>query len=89
MFDKVLNTPPRKRFFITADIIDFYIKTVLIVHDGRHYHIETSPLIWRANQWTGFYMTGTSTIRVTHFYNQLSMLINETFPAGKSIFPKS
>ena len=24
--------------------------------DGDHYHIETSPLICGANQWTGFYM---------------------------------
>ena len=23
------------------------------------YHIETSPLIFRANQWTGFYIIGT------------------------------
>ena len=27
------------------------------------YHIETSPLIWRANQWTGFYMIGTSVMK--------------------------
>ena len=27
-------------------------------HDGGRYHIETSPLICRANQWTGFYMNG-------------------------------
>ena len=25
-------------------------------HDGGRYHIETSPLICSANQWTGFYM---------------------------------
>ena len=25
-------------------------------HDGGRYHLETSPLICRANQWTGFYM---------------------------------
>ena len=25
-------------------------------HDGGRYHVETSPLICRANQWTGFYM---------------------------------
>ena len=24
-----------------------------LFHDGCHYHIETSPLICRANQWTG------------------------------------
>ena len=25
-------------------------------HDRGRYHIETSPLICGANQWTGFYM---------------------------------
>ena len=30
---------------------------VSLFHDGRCYHIETSPLIiCSANQWTGFYM---------------------------------
>ena len=29
-------------------------------HDGGPYHIETSPLIYKANQWTGFYMIGTA-----------------------------
>ena len=32
-------------------------------HDGRHYHVETSSLICRANQWTGFYMIGTSVMK--------------------------
>ena len=27
-----------------------------LFHDVGRYHIETSPLICRANQWTGFYM---------------------------------
>ena len=27
-----------------------------LFHDGGRYHIETSPLICRANQWTGVYM---------------------------------
>ena len=31
-----------------------------LFHDGGPYHIETSPLICRANQWTGFFMIGTS-----------------------------
>ena len=30
-----------------------------LFHDGGPYHIETSPLICSANQWTGFYMTVT------------------------------
>ena len=29
---------------------------------GR-YHIETTPLIWRANQWTGFYMITASVMK--------------------------
>ena len=27
-----------------------------LFHDGGRYHIETSPLICSANQWTDFYM---------------------------------
>ena len=34
-----------------------------LVHDGGLYHLETSPLISAANQWTGFYMTGTSVMK--------------------------
>ena len=29
-----------------------------VFHDGGPYHIETSPLICIANQWTCFYMIG-------------------------------
>ena len=32
-------------------------------HDGGLYHIETSPLICRSNQWTGFYMIGASVMK--------------------------
>ena len=31
--------------------------------DGGHYHIETSPLIYQANQWTVFYMVPASVIK--------------------------
>ena len=31
--------------------------------DGGRYHIETSPLICSANQWTGFYMTTGSVLK--------------------------
>ena len=30
---------------------------------GDPYHIETSPLIYRAKQWTGFYLTGISVMK--------------------------
>ena len=33
------------------------------INDGGPYHIETSPLICKANQWAGFYMIGTSVIK--------------------------
>ena len=32
-------------------------------HDEGPYHTETSPLICSANQWTGLYMTWTSTMK--------------------------
>ena len=43
------STPLEKRQinFVTAEF-NFL--------DGHRYHIETSPLICRADQWTGFYM---------------------------------
>ena len=43
-----------------------------LFHDGGGYHIEKSPLICTANQWTGFYMIGTSVkkeLKVTLFKN--------------------
>ena len=32
-------------------------------HDRGPYYIGTNPLIWRANQCTGFYMTWTSVMK--------------------------
>ena len=37
----------------------FFLK----IHDGGLYHIETSPLICFANQWTGFYMIEASVMK--------------------------
>ena len=31
-----------------------------LFHDEGPFHVETSPLICSVNQWTGFYMKGTS-----------------------------
>ena len=41
----------------------------LFFHDGGPCNIETSPLIFGANQWTGFYMLGTSVM------NELTVII--------------
>ena len=39
-----------------------------LFHDGGLYHIEASPLICRANHWTGFYMMGISVMKeLVHF----------------------
>ena len=40
-----------------------YIPYILTFHDGGCYHIETSSLICRANQWTGFYMITASVMK--------------------------
>ena len=38
-------------------------------HDGLTYHIETSPLIYSANQWTCFYVAGTCVMKeLTEFH---------------------
>ena len=39
-----------------------------LFHDGSPYHIETSPLICCANQWTGFCMIGTSVMKELSSY---------------------
>ena len=36
---------------------------IKLFHDGGSYHIETSPFISSASQWTGFYMIGTSAMK--------------------------
>ena len=34
-----------------------------LLHDGSPYHTETSPVICFANQWTGFYVIGTTVMK--------------------------
>ena len=40
-----------------------YTERKIYIYDGGPYHIETNPLICRTNQWTGFYMIGTSVLK--------------------------
>ena len=43
------------------------------------YHIETSPLICSANQWTGFYMITASVMKeLIHFYDEIKSVLAET-----------
>ena len=49
-------------YFIWKDTCNswFHWPTFITLHDGDSYYIEPSPLIYRADQWTGFCMIGTS-----------------------------
>ena len=44
-----------------------------LFHDGGCYHIETSPLICRANQWTGFYMITALVMKELTVANQIKI----------------
>ena len=44
-----------------------FIKFLKFCHDGGRYHIETSPVICSANQWTGFYMITGSVMKDLKF----------------------
>ena len=49
-----------------------HIVTFTFFHDEGPYGIETSPLICRANHYTGFYMVSTSVMKeviASHFAN--------------------
>ena len=39
-----------------------------LFHDGGPYHIESSPLICYASQWTGFNMLGTSVMKELNLF---------------------
>ena len=43
--------------------IFLHLFPILTVHDGGCYHIEASPLICGANQWTGFYIIAASVMK--------------------------
>ena len=66
----------------------FCVREVVLVFfhffdDGGPYHIETIPLIRHANQWTSFYMIGTTVmkqLRLCPFGCFLSDLISSQGP---------
>ena len=39
------------------------VNEVYFFHDRGPYHIEASPLVCSANQWTGFYKIGTAVMK--------------------------
>ena len=50
-------------FQIILQTAHFIRHHLILFHDGGSYHIETSPLICRTSQWTGFCMIGVSIIK--------------------------
>ena len=46
-----------------AAIQRIYKQPIELFHDGGRYHIETSPLICSANQWTSFYIITVSVMK--------------------------
>ena len=52
------------------------LRTCQLFHDGGRYHIETSPLICSANQWTGFYMITASVMKELEWMNTLKAEFN-------------
>ena len=60
----------------------FYHLCFYQFHDGGPFHIETNPFIWKANQWTGIYMIGTTVMNELMYFNK------RTFNKLVLIFPK-
>ena len=56
-----------------AQLDQSYLTNYQHFYDGGRYHIETSPLIYRANQWTGFYMITVSVMKELTVLNKLSI----------------
>ena len=62
MFDGVPNTSLN----ITKYLKPYTLHNLF--HDGGPYHIESSPLICYASQWTGFSMIGTSVMKELNLF---------------------
>ena len=58
---------------------DYVIIVNQLFHDGGPYHIETSPLICRANQWTYFHKIESSIMK------ELSTLRNYTPSSARTV----
>ena len=70
--------------FFTCHIIWGFNKRegYYLFHNAGTYHIETSPLICCPNQWTGFYVIGTSVLKKLKLLRQLKL----QFPVSRNHF---
>ena len=62
-FFQTLHHRSWRRIWIHLGINSVHFLKYRHFHDGGAYHIETSPLIWSVNQWTGFYMLEISVMK--------------------------
>ena len=66
----------------------FNVKYLYIFHGGVTFHIVTSSLICRANQWTGFYMIRTSVIKELKAIMYYYLLVSRNEYIHSSFFKK-
>ena len=65
---------------------DRYCKNeIYIIHDGVPYHIGTILLIYSANEWTGFYIIGTSIMEELNAYCAESYAYSESCRSSKRV----
>ena len=56
----------------------YFLQTIcllILIPDGDSHHMEVSPLICRAKQWTGFYMIGTSVMKELKFSKIINIFL--------------
>ena len=58
----LLDKASRKKLLFQSGHTDQQ-NEVSLFYDGDPYHTETSPMNCSANQWTGFYLIGTSVMK--------------------------
>ena len=62
-FEKFSNKLTQNSQYLYLKKIQAESKSCKLFHAGGPYYIETSPLIRRANQWTGLYIIGNSVMK--------------------------
>ena len=62
---KKQDLPSKNSIFQKYDL--FLVKSFLTLSRRRPHHTETKQLICSANQWTGFYMIGTSVMKELNY----------------------
>ena len=60
---QVIKAVSGRSFRFKIIFLTFISKQFKLFHDGGRCRIETSPLICRANQWTGFYIITASVMK--------------------------